>query len=138
MKIKQAAIYHRTLAAVTVAALMPSIALASTAPGGGEGVFGLIAWFNRLFTMLAESLGLLGVLIGTALMVFGIFQLVQHFRTESRDDPSQKSRLVFGVTSFLGGALLAFSTYNTIGEETNFQEAVTYIEPASSVVYHIS
>lgn len=102
-------------------ALTPELALAQS---GGGGIFGLIGFFNKLFQELQEFFGYLLALLGIISMGFGVFNIIQHFRTESRDDPNQKSRLVFGLVSFICGVFLAGGAYQTIGSETDFSASI--------------
>lgn len=112
---------HLVMSAVVAAAIVaPTTALASAA-GGGGGIFGLINWFNELFRNLQAFFGYLLALMGIIAMGFGVWNIIQHFRTESRDDPNQKSRLVFGLVSFVAGIFLAGGAYQQIGSQENFE-----------------
>jgi type IV secretory pathway VirB2 component (pilin) len=102
--------------AVGVVALTPMAAMAQQSGG----IFGMIGFFNQLFQDLQEFFGYLLALMGIIAMGFGVWNVVQHFRVESRDDPNQKSRLVFGLVSFLCGIFLAGGAYQQIGTETEF------------------
>jgi len=102
---------------VAAAAVTPMMAFAQEAGG----VFGLIGFFNSLFQDLQEFFGYLLALMGIIAMGFGVWNIIQHFRVESRDDPNQKSRLVFGLVSFLCGVFLAGGAYQQIGTETEFR-----------------
>ena len=108
--------------AVGIVALTPMVAMAE-----GGGVFGMIDFFNKLFRDLQEFFGYLLALMGIIAMGFGVWNVVQHFRVESRDDPNQKSRLVFGLVSFLCGIFLAGGAYQQIGTETKFTGSYTPI-----------
>lgn len=107
--------------ALVALAAAPTLAMAQS----GGGVFGLIGFFNKLFQDLQEFFGYLLALMGIIAMGFGVWNIIQHFRTESRDDPNQKSRLVFGMVSFICGVFLAGGAYQQIGSETNFSASAS-------------
>lgn len=121
-------------AAVGIALSAPSIAFAS----GGSGIFGLIGWFNALFQNLQTFFGYLLALMGLVAMGFGVWNIIQHFRTESRDDPNQKSRLVFGLISFVCGIFLAGGAYQQIGASENFTASIYEDSEATNQLATIS
>lgn len=57
-------------------------------------------------------------------MGFGVYNIIQHFRTESRDDPNQKSRLTYGIISFVCGVFLAGGAYQQIGSNESFSASL--------------
>ena len=94
-----------------------------------DGILGLIRFGITLMQESISALGLLFALLGIIAMGFGVFQLIQHFRTESRDDPNQKSRLVFGIVSFIGGMFLAGGAYQEVGSQTEFTGSLEHKAP---------
>lgn len=127
----------RTAVMVSAIALasLPAVAMAQDSSGG---IFGLIGFFNSLFQELQTFFGYLLALMGIIAMGFGVFNIIQHFKVENRDDPNQKSRLVFGLVSFVCGVFLAGGAYQTIGANTNFEEGTGSVTPAPAVVEHIA
>lgn len=122
-----------------MALAMPSLAFAQV---GGVDIFGMLGFLIELFKKGQELFGYLFALMGIIAMGFGVFNIVQHFRTESRDDPNQKSRLVFGLVSFICGVFLAGGAYQTIGSNTTFQAPAGSGSGSTSVIvqeyeYHV-
>lgn len=119
-----------TLAAVTAGiALVPQSAMAQDA-----GISGLM---NFLVKILTNGMTLVGAALALAGLVglgAGVWDIIQHFKPENRDNPDQKSRAVSGVVKFIMGGLLATGAYQTIANSEDFTASIDMPGEAVEVV----
>src|SRR5699024_3778116 len=103
------------------AALTPQAVFAG---GGSGGINGLI---NFLIQLLSNGMLLVGAALALAGLVglgAGVWDIIQHFKPENRDNPDQKSRAVSGVVKFVMGGLLATGVYQTIANSETFTASI--------------
>lgn len=109
------------LAAVSLGALLaPQAAFA----GGGGGVSGLMSFLTGLMQNGMVLVGAALALAGLIALGMGVWDIIQHFKPENRDNPDQKSRAVSGVVKFIMGGLLATGAYQTIANTEDFTASI--------------
>lgn len=110
-------------------ALLPQFAFA------GGGINGLMDFLTGLMTNGMTLVGAALALAGLVALGLGVWDIIQHFKPENRDNPDQKSRAVSGVVKFVMGGLLATGAYQTIANSESFTAGISVDSGEAVVAY---
>lgn len=86
-------------------------------------IFDILTFITNLATSGMGAVGAIAALLGLCGLIWGVWDWVQHFKPENRDNPDQKSRLTSGIVKFACGGLLATGGYQVIANNT-FEDGV--------------
>lgn len=87
-------------------------------------IFGMINFFTNLLTGAMGLVGAAFALMGLGALGWGLWDVIQHFKPENRDNPDQKSRLTSGIVKFIAGGILATGGYQVIANKSFSQGGV--------------
>ena len=107
------------LAVMVMATTTPSLAFAASG--------GVLAFMDFITSLLTNGMTLVGAALALAGLIAlgaGVWDVIQHFKPENRDNPDQKSRAVSGAVKFILGGVLATGAYQTIANSESFTASI--------------
>lgn len=120
---------HSALLIVPAALLVPQFAFAAS------GINGMMDFFTELIKNGMTLVGAALALAGLVALGMGVWDIIQHFKPENRDNPDQKSRAVAGIVKFVMGGLLATGAYQAISNDETFTTAIEAPDNGAVVAY---